>query len=146
MGQLGTSHHSIIQEEIISSTSANKTIEMVHDHANADFDFMREKLAAIEWETRQQNLNAEESWQLFKKITSDANDECIPKKLRRNGSQPLWMQRNVPMIIRKKRRLWKQYTTTKDYQSYLAYKRLQNEANSTVKKAKKTFEKKLAAN
>ena len=47
--------------------------------------------------------------------------------------------------IRKKRRAWKQYCTTRDYQSYLAYKRVQNETKSVIRKAKRDFEKKLAA-
>ena len=73
-------------------------------------------------------------------------DVCIPKKKHRNSDKPLWMQENTIRIIRKKRRLWKHYITTRDYQSYLEYKQVQNATKSMVKKAKREFEKKLAAN
>ena len=56
------------------------------------------------------------------------------------------MNQNAMRVIRKKRRLWKHYCTTKDYQSYLAYKQVQNFTKSVIRKAKKDFEKKLAAN
>ena len=146
MGQLGASHHSMIQVEMIIPTSSNSTEELVPDYSKANFSQMREMLAAIDWQSRLNDLNAEDSWTLFKNIVSSTVDACIPKKKRRNNSKPLWMQRNVMRIIRKKRRLWKQYTTSREYQTYLAYKRVQNEAKSMVTRAKRELEKKLAAN
>ena len=47
--------------------------------------------------------------------------------------------------IRKKRRLWKHYCSTNDYQSYLAYSKVQHETTRIVRKAKKDFKRKLAA-
>ena len=72
-------------------------------------------------------------------------DQCVPKRKRRNNSKPLWMRRNVMRIIRKKRRLWRHYCTTDDHHSYLAYKQVQKETTSIIRKAKRDFEKKLAA-
>ena len=89
--------------------------------------------------------STESCWRLFKGKVASAVEECVPKKLRRNSSKPLWMRRNVLRTLRKKRRLWKQYTLSQDYQSYLAYKQVQKAANAVVKKAKKNFEKELAA-
>ena len=106
---------------------------------------MREKLSLIEWRSYFGECNTEDSWQLFKGKISETVDECVPKKLRRNNFKPLWMQRNVMRVLRKKKRLWKSYTSSQDYQSYLAYKQVQKTANALVKKAKKDFEKKLAA-
>ena len=48
--------------------------------------------------------------------------------------------------IRKKRTLWKHYCSTKEYQSYLVYKQVRNFTKSVIRKAKRDFEKKLAAN
>ena len=143
--QLGTSHHTSIQVEIIIPSNTNSTNELVPDYSKANFDVIREKMGVIDWETCFNNLNAEESWNLFKDRLTRTIDECIPKKRRRNNSKPLWMQRNIIRIIRKKRRLWKQYTSSREYQSYLAYKRVQRETKSAVRKAKKEFEKKLAS-
>jgi hypothetical protein len=60
------------------------------------------------------------------------------------------MKRNVLRLIRKKKRLWKHYTSSKDcardYAQFEAYKKVQNEVRKAVKKAKRDFEKKLAKN
>lgn len=144
-GQLGASHHSIIQVEVIVPSHLNSTEELVPDYSKADFNCLREKLNVIDWRSYFGESNTEECWQKFKSKVSDAVDECIPKKLRRNNSKPLWMQRNVLRILRKKKRLWKRYILTQDNQSYLAYKQVQKTASSVVKKAKKSFEKKLAS-
>ena len=98
----------------------------------ADFVKMREKLGKIDWRSELDVLDATNSWNHFKETVSSTVDACVPRKKRRNNSKPLWMQRNAMRTIRKKRRAWKQYCTTRDYQSYLAYKRVQNE----IRKAK----------
>ena len=53
-------------------------------------------------------------------------------------------------MVRKKRRLWKHYTTSqycaKDYHEFEAYKKVQQDVRKAVKKANKEFEKKLAKN
>ena len=52
----------------------------------------------------------------------------------------------IMRIIRKKRRLWKTYTSTSDYQAYLNYKEVENTVRKSVRNAKRKFERKLAAN
>ena len=145
VGQLGLSHHSIIQVEIVVPSGSNDTVELVPDYAKANFEMMHEKFDMIDWETQLSDLDTENSWNFFKVTYSSIVDACIPKKKRRNNSKPLWMQKNAMKIIRKKRKLWKHYTQSQDYQSYLAFKRVQNEVKSVVRKAKREFEKKLAS-
>ena len=89
-----------------------------------------------------------EQWQLDK--LNQVIESNVPKKVRRKGSKPLWMKRNILRLIRKKRRLWKHYTSSKDcskdYEQFEAYKKVQSDVRKAVKKAKKDFEKKLAKN
>ena len=60
------------------------------------------------------------------------------------------MKRNLLRLIRKKKRLWKHYSSSKycskDFAQFEAYKKVQDEVKKAVKKAKKEFEKKLAKN
>ena len=65
-------------------------------------------------------------------------------KRRRVSNRPLWMRQNVLRVIRKKKRLWKEYRKTKEFAQYEAYKKVEKEVKDTVRKAKKNFEKKLA--
>ena len=70
----------------------------------------------------------------------------FPKKLRRANNRPIWMTRNLMRIIRKKRRLWKVYKSSKDYQEYLAYKNVEKTVQKSVRRAKQKFERNLAKN
>ena len=69
-------------------------------------------------------------------------------KLRRVGSKPAWMNKNILRLIRKKRRMWRFYTSDpraeRDYNSYQAYKNVQKEVTKAVKNAKRNLERKLA--
>ena len=48
--------------------------------------------------------------------------------------------------VRKKRRLWRTYTETRDYQDFLAYKKVEDHVKKAVRNAKKSLEKNLAKN
>ena len=58
------------------------------------------------------------------------------------------MTKKVVRLIRKKRRLWRWYSTSDrsrgDFGEYQAYKRVQEEVRKAVRNAKKNFERKLA--
>ena len=64
-------------------------------------------------------------------------ERCIPKKIRRKSSRPLWMSKNIIRLIRKKRRLWQNYTSRKyyrqDYGSFEAYKEVEKRVEKRVK-------------
>ena len=73
-------------------------------------------------------------------------EACIPLKPRRASNKPLWMNQNIMRLIRKKRRLWNWYKTTRDYTEYQAYLAVQKSVTKTIRAAKKEFERKLAKN
>ena len=126
------------------SIPSNTTFEEVPDWRNADLTLLRNELMAVDWVHELENCNVLESWDFVKSAILDAEEKCVPKKRRRISSRPIWMQQNIIRTIRKKRRLWKTYTKSKDYEEYLAYKKVEKETRSLVRKAKKKFERKLA--
>ena len=60
-------------------------------------------LAELDWESELSEKSAVESWEFIKDKIDEATDKCIPKKLRRVSSRPLWMTKNVVRLIRKKK-------------------------------------------
>jgi hypothetical protein len=86
------------------------------------------------------------SWDIFKGVLKEETDRCVPKKKRRVGSKPVWMNKNILRLIRKKRRLWRWYSREggKDFESFQAYKKVQSEVQKSVRKAKRNFERKIA--
>ena len=62
----------------------------------------------------------------------------------------MWMNRNIMRMIRRKRRLWRSYSTEqrtrKDFASFQAFKKVQKEVEKAVKAAKRKLERSLAKN
>ena len=141
---LGSSDHSMVMLTMAGSIPSNTTFEEVPDWRNADLTLLRNELMAVDWVHELENCNVLESWDFVKSAILDAEEKCVPKKRRRISSRPIWMQQNIIRTIRKKRRLWKTYIKSKDYEEYLAYKKVEKETRSLVRKAKKKFERKLA--
>ena len=145
VGRVGKSDHSLILVELTGNVRMNKTEQEVPDWGKANLGKLVELLAEIDWEAKL-NSTTQESWDVFKAVLDEVQQECVPKKLRRSVHKPLWMNRNVLRVIRKKRRLWGTYKDTKDYRDYLACKEGENHVQKAVRRAKCNFEKSLAKN
>ena len=59
---------------------------------------------------------------------------------------PIWRNKNILRMIRKKKRRWRWYTRDggKDYASFQVYRDIQKEVKKEVRQGKKKLEKKLA--
>ena len=67
--------------------------------------------------------------EVFYEVVMRETERCIPKKMRRKSSRPLWMSKNIIRLIRKKRRLWQNYTSSEyyrqNYGSFQVYKEVE---------------------
>ena len=124
------------------------TLELVPDWAKADFQKISNNLSEIDWVSELQGKSALASWEYVKEVIDRETEQCVPKKKRRKGTRPLWMTRNVMRLIRKKRRVWRWYTSSsysrKDCEEFQAYKKVQDQVKKAVRLAKRNFERKLA--
>ena len=120
--------------------------EMVRDYAKADFAAIRSSISEIDWFDELTPLNAQESWDKFKVILEETVNKSIPLKPRRGSVRPMWMNQNIIRLIRKKRRLWNWYQTTREYAELVSFKNVQKLVNSTIRNAKRNLERKLAKN
>ena len=144
------SDHLMLKFTIIGPKRCNTTTEEVPDWTKADYESMEKEIGEMDWELAFSDKSGSEQWELFKDKLNLVIDSNVPKKVRRKGNKPLWMKRNTLRLIRKKRRLWKHYSSSKvcskDYAQFEAYKKVLEDVRKAVKKAKKEFEKKLAKN
>ena len=124
------------------------SVELVPDWSKADMAKLRERLSRVNWGEEGQDLGAEAEWERFKEILDREVVMCVLVKRRRKGSKPWWMTRKVMRMIRKKRRMWKFYTSDQrckhDYNQFLGCKNIQKEVKVAVKNAKRNYERKLA--
>ena len=90
---------------------------------------MREMLGEVDWEVELGQLGGRESMDKFYQVVDRVTRECVPTKMRRAGTRPLWMTQNIMRMIRRKRRLWRAYSREEyyrqDYRDYLAYQEVQ---------------------
>ena len=143
-GTLGSSDHCMIMVDVVGQLISNESSERVPDWKNADIAGMVNALSTINWEDQFINLDAEQKWKKFKEVIDQVQHEHVPLKKRRAQNRPLWMNHNIIRTIRRKRRLWKTYSKSKDHDEYVAYKSVEKAVQKSVRNAKRNFERKLA--
>ena len=99
---------------------------------------MKLALKEVNWEQEFEGKSGVECLEVFYEVMRRETERCIPKKVRRR-----WMSGNIIRMIRKKRRLWQNYTSSEyyrqDYGSFQAYKEVEKRVRAEVKKAKRKF-------
>ena len=144
MGYLGRSDHTINIATLVGPMKEEESVEMVPDWGKVDFQEMNSRMAAINWEEELMGKAGLESMETFYEKINKVVEDCVPKKRRRQGSKPVWMSKKMMRMIRKKRRMWKAFQETKQFQKWQEFKKVQKEVQQAVKKAKRKVERKLA--
>ena len=121
---LGSSDHKGLEVTIVGMDLAGSSKEKVPDWAKADMKAMRDNLREVEWEDEFSQLGGVQCMEKFYEVLDRVTRQCVPTKLRRTSSRPLWMNQNIMRMLRRKRRLWRAYSGEgyyrQDYQDYLA--------------------------
>jgi hypothetical protein len=104
------------------------------------------ELGCIDWCDRLSSDSVEDNWATFTTILSQVMDKHIPKcrSGRNDRERPLWMNKEVADVIRKKRRVWSKYWKSRSRKDYNSYKLLRNRCTETVRAAKKDYERMIA--
>ena len=87
-------------------------------------------------------------WKSFKDQFDESVKKFVPTPIPIPGCKPkpAWMTPEVLNEIKRKHTAWTRYLATKRNIDFLEYKRVRNEVNDAVKKAKIDFEKSVAMN
>ena len=147
---LGNGDHNMIEIDLAGPLENNDSMEEVPDWTKADLGKLKVAMQEVNWEKEFQNMSGTQSMERFYMVLDREVERFVPKKMRRKGSKPLWMSKKILRMIRKKRRLWRSYSTEertkKDFASFQAFKNIQKEVEKAVRKAKKKLERSLAKN
>ena len=104
-GYLSTADHQMLKFTIVGPKRDNVTTEVVPDWTKANYEAMEKEIGEMDWGVAFKSKSGPEQWQLIKEELDQVIENNVPKKVRRKGSKPLWMKRNILRLIRKKRRL-----------------------------------------
>ena len=144
LSPLGKSDHAMMLVTVDGAIRRPTTCEQIPDWKNADMEGLKAELAEVDWEAKFRDQDCESCWGLFKTVLDELQSKYVPLKLRRVSNRPVWMKPALLRSIRKKRRMWRAYTTTDDYADYLAYKSFEKQVQKAVKQARRRYERKLA--
>jgi hypothetical protein len=108
---LGSSDHYGVEVNLMGMTGGDgSSKEEVPDWAKADMDALSDRLGEVDWMTEFGQLDGLECMDRFYEVLDTITKECVPTRLRRTKNRPLWMNRNIMRMLRRKRRLWRAYT------------------------------------
>ena len=147
---LGTSDHFGLEVNLqgMAEESSSNSKEEVPDWAKADMKAMSGKLDEVDWRGEFGQMGGLECMEKFYEVLLTITKECVPTKFRRTKCRPLWMNRNILRMLRRKRRLWRAYTREgvyrEDFRDFRAHQELQKELRSQIKRAKRKLERDLA--
>ena len=144
VGNLSNSDHTGLVFDILSSRSKDThNCDMIFDWPRANVNEIKNKLKNFDFK-HESNVN--EDWNDFSGYIQECINEFVPKKQRRSRNRPVWMNRKVMQLSRKKQRRFKDYCQSHTPETYAAYKSAEKECKKAVKSSKKRFEKKLSKN
>ena len=144
VGSLGKSDHCMILLETIYSTPVNEEERYIPDWNKADIENLKIALDQLDWFELLNDKCASLAWDTFKINLFKLTDIWVPLKKIRNPKSPLWMDRNLLRLIRKKRRSYRRYKETKEHSELVAYKEIEKQVQKDIRTAKRNLEKKIS--
>ncbi|KAK4830060.1 hypothetical protein QYF61_008398 [Mycteria americana] len=115
------------------------------DFRRADFGLLRRLVERVPWEAALMGKGVQEGWTFFKEEALKAQERAVPRcrKMSRRGRRPAWLNRELWLELRKKRRvydLWKKGRATQE-----DYKGVTRLCREKIRRAKAELELNLAA-
>jgi hypothetical protein len=110
----------------------------------ADFVEMRNEIELIDWNSEFRNKGASDCWLVFKNILENSTNKHVPKLIVKSNNGQKWLNREIIKMVRKKKRLWKEYRQSGSIDSRQKYEEIEKTLKKAIKKAKRKQEKELA--
>ena len=140
---LGKSDHDIITFELnVIIPRYALPDSAVYDKGK--YDEFRSFVCNFDW-SDMKNSNLEESWSLIKNTLKDGISQYIPKRKAQNVThKPPWLNKEATVAIKRKNNAYKKYRMNKSHYNEHKYRTQRNIATNEVRKAKQSFEQKIA--
>jgi hypothetical protein len=140
---LGNSDHNVLTWNLIYSLKLKKEYKIIRMYHRGDYVGMRKWLEQIDWASIMRECSVE-MWKKFCEKILQGIDKFVPRANMKSRHYPKWMNKEAKLARKTKLRKWKIFQQTKSYNDSVEYKIASKKATKVYKKAKKTFEIKLA--
>ena len=143
LGRVGMSDHEIISFNVKIDDNINSNNQTRLDYPRANFDRMREELRKHEWEKEMEGRTVEDIWKKIKGRLHELMTKHVPMKRACKTNNPLWIDNETKMLIRKKRAAWKKWKERNNETNRMEYKKLEKEVKKKIMKKKNKIEKEI---
>ncbi|XP_072728592.1 cilia- and flagella-associated protein 20 isoform X1 [Ciconia boyciana] len=144
-GRLGQSDHEMIEFWIRGEAARGVSKTATLDFWRADFGLFRRLVNRVPWEAALMGKGVQEGWTFFKEEVLKAQEQAVPRcrKTSWQGRRPTWLNRELWLELRKKRRVydrWKKGQATQE-----DYKGVARLCRKKIRRAKAELELNLSA-
>jgi len=116
-------------------------VKEVRNWRRANWEEMREQLGRVDWKRAMRGKTAGQMWTFLKGKIHGAVRKSVSMKKVRNGGRTAWMNKELMVAIRRKKRLWR---AAKEGGSMEDYKEEEKRVKRLIRNAKRDLENKLA--
>ena len=140
-GRLGRSDHVMIATRVSVGKEREEENEEMPNWRKADWDSMRNSLAAENWNNLLAEKSVNQAWAVLTEKLQKAVEKFVPKRRRRNRDRPAWLTQEILREIRKKKRLW---MAAKVGEKIEQYRTVEKRVKTLIRNAKRKLERRLA--
>ena len=140
---LGNSDHLVLQFDLVCYAQPADTNETRLNLNKGDFQRLNMLVKQSMW-TGVYSTNPDTGYSSFKDTLANLVSICIPKARPKGKRCSIYMNKEAIRLKNNKKRLWSEYTHTRDDISYARYVRCKNDLRRLTRKWRKGFEHNLA--
>ena len=141
-----SSDHCVVKFDITCNIIRKDWKLCYYDYRHGNYEAMKVYLAEMDWNIFINCKDVIEVWSRFIKMMKDLVVKFVPKKMRETVKKPMWWNKHIQNLGRKKTRSWDRYKLDKTEGNYTSYKNALNKNTDAIRQAKRRLEKKIAKN
>ena len=140
-----TSDHNMVEFNFVLTTGCCNAVTYKYDFRKGDYNAIARTLKETDWGLMFDSKGTLQCYDILIDKLNNLMDQYVPKTKVKKQQRCLWLTGRVKKAIRKRNKKWKLYKATKKDTDYKKYKECRNSVVTELRKARKTFECKLAA-
>ena len=112
-GRLGKSDHEMILTRLKTRFTKETRSVFMRDYSKANYREMRARAKSVNWSREMDGRDVEECWTFFKGFLDEVVNEYVPLKRKKGKSAPPWMNKEIKMAIKEKKKAWDEWKRRK---------------------------------